>query len=188
MQFLNHPIAVCLTAAVAFALIMWAIPAVVEHAAEKLFDFTPTVREHSAFRGGAKQRGTVLLGKSYKGYAQGTVVQLATQEETALIAQGIATNTAAPVTPGAVTTTASTGRIVIAAGAGSVVLTNPMIDANSKIFASINQAAADGTLTSIQRVVPAAGSVTFFGNAAATAAVPIDWLLHMVSGELPPQS
>jgi hypothetical protein len=37
-------------------------------------------------------------------------------------------------------------------------------------MANIAQAAADGTLTSLQRIVPAAGSVTIYGNANATAA------------------
>lgn len=128
----------------------------------------------------------ILLSKAYKGYLAGTIVQLATQEEASLIAQGLGSNSAGPVTPGAVNTSAVSGRVAIAIGASSVVVTNPNVDANSKIVATVNQAANDGTLTSIQRIVPAAGSFTIFGNAAATAQVNIDWTLLMVSGELQP--
>jgi hypothetical protein len=59
----------------------------------------------------------ILLGKSYAGYAAGTIVQLATQEEAALVAQGLASTSAGPVTPGAVTTTKTMGRVGIAAAA-----------------------------------------------------------------------
>lgn len=119
----------------------------------------------------------ILLSKAYKGYAAGTIVQLATQEESALIAQGFGTSSAGPVTTGAVTTTASAGRVAIAAGASSVVVTNPNVDANSKIFAVVNQAAADGTLLRVERIVPAAGSFTIYGTANATATTTIDWML-----------
>lgn len=128
----------------------------------------------------------VLLSRSYAGYAAGTIVQLSTNEEAALIAQGLATTSAGPVTTGAVSTTKTSGRVAIAAGASSVVVTQPNVDANSKIFAVVNQAAADGTLLRVERIVPAAGSFTIFGTANATATTTIDWVLHMVSGELPP--
>lgn len=128
----------------------------------------------------------ILLSKAYKGYAAGTIVQLATQEEAALIAQGFGTTSAGPVTPGAVTTTASAGRVGIAAAGTSVVVTNPAFNTESKFIAYLSNAAADGTALYVTRITPAAGSVTFTLNAAATAAVAIDWALLMVSGELPP--
>lgn len=128
----------------------------------------------------------ILLSRPYAGYAAGTVVQLATQEEAALIAQGFGTNSAGPVTTGAVTTTKSAGRVAIAAGQSSVVVTNPSVTPESKIFAVVAQATADGTLLRVERIVPAAGSFTIYGTANATATTSIDWMLLMVSGELPP--
>lgn len=130
----------------------------------------------------------VLLSRSYAGYAAGTIVQLSSNEEAALIAQGFATTNAGPVTTGAVTTTKTSGRVAIAAGASSLVVTNPNVDVNSKIFAVVNQAAADGTLLRVERVVPAAGSFTIFGTANATATTTIDWALMSLSGELPPSN
>ena len=41
----------------------------------------------------------ILLGKSYAGYAAGTIVQLATQEEAALVAQGLASTSAGKAKP-----------------------------------------------------------------------------------------
>jgi DNA-binding transcriptional regulator of glucitol operon len=160
-------------AALLFVVILHGVPMLIERMLEGGVNF--------------KQRGMVLLGRSYKGYAAGTIVQLSTQEETALIAQNLATNSAGPVTSGAVSTTAQSGRVSIAAGQSSVVVTHPQVDANSKILAYVNQAAADGTLLRVERIVPAAGSFTIYGTANATAAVTIDWCLLMISGELPPQ-
>ena len=128
----------------------------------------------------------ILLGKSYAGYAAGTIVQLPSQEEAALVAQGLASTSAGPVTPGAVTTTKTVGRVGIAAAGTSVVITNPAFTTESRFLAYLSNAAADTTATSITRITPAAGSVTFTLNAAATAAVAIDWVLLTVSGELPP--
>lgn len=128
----------------------------------------------------------ILLGKSYAGYAAGTIAQLPTQEEAALVAQGLASTSAGPVTAGAVTTTKTVGRVGIAAAGTSVVVTNPAFTAESRFLAYLSNAAADTTATSITRITPAAGSVTFTLNAAATAAVAIDWALLTVSGELPP--
>lgn len=121
----------------------------------------------------------ILLGsaRGYKGYLPSTIVQLSTQEEASLIAQGLATTSAGPVTAGAVTTTNTQGRLGIAAAGSSVVLTNPNITAESRIFAALSNAAADATATSITRITPAAGSVTFTLNAAATGVVAIDWML-----------
>lgn len=125
----------------------------------------------------------VLLSKAYGGYAAGSIAQFQTNVEAALIAQGLATTSAGPVTPGAVTTTMVAGRVGIAAGSSSVVVTNAMVTTESKIFAVIAQAAADGTLLRVERILPAAGSFTIFGTANATAAVAIDWMLLLQSGE-----
>lgn len=179
-SLLTHPLGACALAAVLFALVMWVIPSIILTIADMLPK--PTGRRMH------KQAGLVTLGRSYKGYAAGTVVQLATQEETALIAQGLATAAGAgPVTSGAVSTSATAGRVGIPAGSSSVVVTHPQVDANSKIFAVVNQAAADGTLLRVERIVPAAGSFTIYGTANATAITYVDWILLMVSGELPPQ-
>ena len=128
----------------------------------------------------------ILLSKAYAGYASGTIVQLQTPVEAAMVAQGIATVSAGPVTPGAVTTTETQGRVGIAAAGTSVVVTNASFTAESKfaVFLS-NSGAADGTATYVRAIVPAVGSVTFTLNAAATAAVSIDWMLLMKSGMLP---
>jgi hypothetical protein len=127
----------------------------------------------------------ILLGRAYRGYAAGTIVQLQTSMEAALIAQGLATASAGPVTPGAVATDLTTGRLGIAAAGTSVVLTNPNITTESKLIAYLSNAAADGTALYITRITPAAGSVTFTLNAAATAAVAIDWAIILFAGELP---
>lgn len=127
----------------------------------------------------------ILLNSSrgYAGYLPGTIVQLQTSEEAALVAQGLATSNAGPVTPGAVSTTKTSGRVGIAAAGTSVVVSNPAFDANSKFVAYLSNSGADGTATSITRITPAAGSVTFTLNAAATAAVAIDWALMLLGGE-----
>lgn len=119
----------------------------------------------------------ILLGRSYAGYLAGTIVQLATSVEAALIAQGMGTNSAGPVTPGAVTTTLPGGRVGIAAAGTSVVVTNPVFTTETKFVAVLSNAAADASALYITRITPAAGSVTFTLNAAATAAVTIDWAM-----------
>jgi hypothetical protein len=128
----------------------------------------------------------ILISRAYAGYVAGSIIQLSTQEEAALIAQGLATTSAGPVTPGAVTTTKPMGRLGIAAAGTSVVLTNAAITTESRFVAYLSNAAADGTALYITRITPAAGSVTFTLNAAATAAVAIDWTLLLISGELQP--
>lgn len=119
----------------------------------------------------------ILLSRPYAGYASGTIVELPASTEAALIAQGLATTSAGPVTTGAVTVNGTSGTVAIAAGASSVVVTSSYIDASSKVWACVAQAAADGTLLRIERVVAAAGSVTFFGTANATATTVVDWCL-----------
>ncbi len=118
---------------------------------------------------------TILVSRSYAGIASGAVVKLTTNLETALIGQNMAATSAAALTSGAQTINLPQASCAIAAAASSVVITNNLVDANTKILAVINQTAADTTLTSIVRIVPAAGSFTIFGNAAATAAVVVDW-------------
>lgn len=133
---------------------------------------------------------TVTLIRPYAGAVTGAVIQVPTNVEAAIIAQGIGTlassaASAAPTT-GAQTTSLSAGRVAIAAAASSVVVTNALVDVNSKIFAVINQAAADGTLLRVERIVPAAGSFTIFGTANATATTVIDWVLLQISGDTNP--
>lgn len=117
----------------------------------------------------------ILLGRSYGGYAAGTIVQLATSVEAALIAQGLATTSAGPVTPGAVSTNQPMGRVGIPPAGTSVVVTNPFFATETKFAAYLSNAAADGTALYVTRIAPAAGSVTFTLNAPATAAVAVDW-------------
>jgi hypothetical protein len=123
--------------------------------------------------------------KGYAGYAGGTIVQLDTSTEAALVAQGLATVSAGPVTPGAVTTTMNKGRAGIAAAGTSVVITNAQVTTESKIYAVLSNAAADATAFYIARIAPANGSFTIYLNAAATAAVAIDWSILMPQGEFP---
>jgi hypothetical protein len=127
----------------------------------------------------------ITLIRAYSGYAAGTIVQLSTQAEAALIAQGLATTSAGPVTAGNVTTTEVAGRLGIAAAGTAVVLTNPRITTESKFVAYFSNVAGDATATSF-RITPAAGSVTFTLNAASTGIVAIDWALLMISGEAQP--
>ena len=120
---------------------------------------------------------TVLLNNPYGSLASGSIVELPASTEAALIAQGLATTSAATVTVGAYTTLQSQGTAAIAAGASSVVITSAQVTANSKVFAVVAQAAADGTLLRVERVVAAAGSFTIFGTANATATTVIDWAI-----------
>lgn len=80
-------------------------------------------------------------------------------------------------TPGASTQQGTQGRVAIAIGASSVVITNANVNPQSTVVAVLTGAAADGTLTSILRVTPGAGSFTITGNANATAAVQVDYLV-----------
>ena len=127
----------------------------------------------------------ILLSRPYNGYLAGTVVQLSTQAEAALISQGFATASAGPVTAGNVTTTEVHGRVGIAAAGSSVVITNPRFTTESKFAVNLSNAAADSTATGF-RVTPANGSVTITLNAASTGVVALDWVLLMISGELQP--
>ena len=128
---------------------------------------------------------TVLLNRAYHGYVAGAIVVLDATTEAALIAQGLASTSASVPTTGAATANALQGRAAIAAGASSVVITNAYVNANSKIFAVVAQAAADGTLLRVERIVPAAGSFTIYGTANATATTVIDWTLILPTGDFP---
>lgn len=127
---------------------------------------------------------TVLLSKSYGAYPAGAVVNLPASTEAAIIAQGIGTSSSAAITTGAQSSNEFSGRASFGVGASSLVVTNPWVNANSKIWAVINQAAADGTLLRVERIVPAAGSFTIYGTAAATAATVVDWAIVSM-GESP---
>ncbi|MGH8866102.1 MAG: hypothetical protein ACREVZ_15910 [Burkholderiales bacterium] len=127
----------------------------------------------------------VLLNRAYAGSASGATVQLPATTEAALIAQGLASSAAAStITVGAATANTWSGRAAIGAGASSVVITNLLVDANSQVFAVVAQAAADGTLLRVERVVPAAGSFTIFGTANATATTFVNWMVARADGGL----
>ena len=118
----------------------------------------------------------ILLIRPYDAYLAGTVVQLPTQLEASLVGQGIASFSAGPVTPGAVNAGGqSGGRIGIAAGGTSVVVASSLATNESKLYAFLSNAVADGTAVAITRITPAVGSFTINLNAAATAAVTVDW-------------
>jgi len=67
------------------------------------------------------------------------------------------------------------------------VITNDIVKANSKVWAVVGQAAADGTLLRVERVVPADGSFTIYGTANATATTIIDWAIIPAIGFTPAQ-
>lgn len=125
----------------------------------------------------------VLLNKAYAGYLAGTVVNLPTSTETALVAQGLASTSAvASTTTGAVTANVTTGICAIAAGSSSVVITNSLVDASTPVYAVVSQAAADGTLLRVERILTAAGSFTIYGTANATATTLIKWAILTPQG------
>lgn len=71
--------------------------------------------------------------------------------------------------PGAAVINKPSGRAAIAVGAASVVITSDKCRATSMVSVSLET--NDATLTSVKSVIPADGSFTVTGNAAATAAV-----------------
>lgn len=129
--------------------------------------------------------GFVTLKRSYAGYLTGTVVSLPKSTEDALVASGQASTSAGPVTAGAASTTMNEGMAAVAAGASSVVITNPLVTVSSRIFAQIAQTTADGTALYVTRVVPAAGSFTIFVNANATAATQVNWAIVSTAASSP---
>jgi hypothetical protein len=77
-------------------------------------------------------------------------------------------------TVGAVTINKSAGRVNVAAGGTSVVVTNSLVKATSKIFATV---ASNDATAYIKNVVPAAGSFTINLGAATTAQTAIDFFV-----------
>lgn len=118
---------------------------------------------------------TVLLTRAYGAYAAGQVVELPASTEAALIAQNLATASAATPTTGPISSNEFQGSAAVPAGSSSVVVTNPNCNSSSKVFAYVAQAAADGTALRVERIVPANGSFTVYLTANATAATVIDW-------------
>lgn len=120
----------------------------------------------------------VLLTRAYAGYPAGQTVELTAELEANLIAQGLASSAlATTITTGAATANVWSGTAAVAIGQSSIVITNSNVTANSKVWAVVSQAAADGTLLRVERVVPAAGSFTIYGTANATAITYIDWAI-----------
>jgi hypothetical protein len=91
---------------------------------------------------------------------------------------GLALNfTDASGTPGNATINTPRGRCAIAIAASAVTINNSLCKTTSTVVAVINQAATDATLTQILRVQTLNGSFVITGNAAATAAVVVDFVL-----------
>lgn len=84
-------------------------------------------------------------------------------------------STDASGTPGAATINKPAGTVAIAIGAASVAVTNSLVTASSRVFAVLQF--GDATLTTILRVVPANGSFVITGNANATAATKVAFIV-----------
>lgn len=78
-------------------------------------------------------------------------------------------------TPGAATINKPAGKVAIALGTSSVVVTNSLVTTSSSIIATLNT--TDATLLYIKSVVPGSGSFTITGNANSTAAVNVSFLV-----------
>jgi hypothetical protein len=91
-----------------------------------------------------------------------------------LINERLYTGTNADTT-GAQTINEYSGQVQIAIGAASVVVTNSLVTSSSRILATLNS--TDGTLLYLKSVVPADGSFTITGNANATAATKVTFLV-----------
>lgn len=125
----------------------------------------------------------VALNRPYMGYAAGSVAWFDAPTEAALIQQGYGVASSAASTSGAQSPQVQrSGRATIPAGVASVVVNHPECTPQSEINATLIGAAADGTLTAIMRVVPAAGSFTLYGNANATGAVEVSWKMTNIVG------
>lgn len=121
---------------------------------------------------------SVTLLRAYGGLNAGQTAEFSKELETALVAQGIAVAaTANTSSSGALTQNTYTGLATVPVGASSVVVTNNLVSANSVVYAVVSQAAADGTLLRVERVVCADGSFTIYGTANATAATTIAWAI-----------
>jgi hypothetical protein len=78
-------------------------------------------------------------------------------------------------TPGGTTQSTPTGQAAFAIGQGTLIINNPLITTKSIVIAQLQS--VDATLTFIKSVVPAAGNVTLNGNAAATAATKVAYVI-----------
>lgn len=86
-----------------------------------------------------------------------------------------ADTTDASGTPGAATIDKPSGKVAVAIGASSVVVTNSLVTAASTIIPVLQF--VDATATQVLSVVPGAGSFTINLNAAATAATTVAFLV-----------
>jgi hypothetical protein len=75
------------------------------------------------------------------------------------------------------TVNAPAGKVAIAAGQSSVTVANSVVTANSIVCARVEGAVADATLTDVPRYSVGAGTMTIFGNAAATADVKVGFVV-----------
>ena len=78
-------------------------------------------------------------------------------------------------TPGAATINKLAGKVAVAIGASSVTVTNSLVTTSSIVLASLQF--VDATLTQILSVVPGLGSFTITGNANATAATKVAFVV-----------
>lgn len=86
-----------------------------------------------------------------------------------------ATLTDSSATPGNVTNNTPRGRAAFAIGGSAVTVTSSLVTAASTVLVTLET--VDTTLTEIRTVVPAAGSFTVTGNAAATGVTKFSWLV-----------
>lgn len=129
---------------------------------------------------------SVTLNRAYGGLNAGQTAEFSQELEAALVAQGLAVAaTANTATSGPLTQNTWNGTAIIPIASSSVVITNSLINANSYVHAVVSQAAADGTLLRVERVVCGAGLVTIYGTAAATAATTIAWAILTPPGFTP---
>lgn len=78
-------------------------------------------------------------------------------------------------TPGNATINKASGKVAIAIGAASVTVTNSLVTAASTVIATLQF--VDATLTQILSVVPGSGSFVITGNANATAATKVAFVV-----------
>lgn len=78
-------------------------------------------------------------------------------------------------TPGAATINKPSGKVAVAIGQSSVTVTNSLVTAASTVIATLQF--VDATFTQILSVVPGSGSFVITGNATATAATKIAFLV-----------
>lgn len=78
-------------------------------------------------------------------------------------------------TPGNATANTLRGRHAIAGAASTCVVTNSCVTAASQVVVTLET--NDGTLTFVKTAIPAAGSFTVTGNAAATGTTKFSWIV-----------